>query len=279
MLLRAAWGLALLSVASCATAPPAPTPLPPPPVAWKEAPPLPPDPFRTYPETIRLRARECETRGELRKALFLWSVVLRFVPRDAEAAGKARALSDGLRSAAEAHFRKGVERFRAGATAAARREFLLALANDPSHAGALDYIRHRLAEPDLMTYETRAGDTLRRIAKKVFDDPAKDGMIAYFNDLEPNATLRPGTVLTFPVPEAIPFVEPQGKEPKDILSYPKEVDREEADRLYREGLRRFQAGDFEQAAADWKKAVQIFPGHVKARKDLERVRRMMEKLK
>mgnify|MGYP001612463522 FL=1 len=268
--------LGALLMVSCAGVRPEPTPSFPPPVA-EEAPP--PDPFRAFSETIRGRARGAETRGDLRKSLFLWKVIMRFVPGDDEGAEKVRTLSGRLRSAADAHFRKGVEQYKAGEGAAARREFLLVLANDLDHTGARDYLKNRLAAPDVVTYETREGDTLRRIAKEKYNDPDRDGLIAYLNDLDKNAPLRPGTLLRFPVPDAIPTVEGADKPGKDILNYSRETDLKEAERLYRSGIRQFQAGELEKAAADWEKTLRFDPEHAKARKDLDRVRRMLDKLK
>lgn len=278
-LLAAAGMLGALLLASCAGVPPAPPPPPPPPPPVIEEPPPPPDPFRAFPDTIRRRAREGEARGEFRKALFYWQVIAGFVPGDEEAERKVRTLSERLKSAADAHFREGVRLHKAGDGPAARREFLLAVANDPDHAGARDYLRNRLADPDVVTYETREGDTLRRIAKERYNDSDRDGLIAYYNDIERNAPLRPGTLLKLPVLEAIPVTEVPEKAAKDILSYPKETDQNEAERLYRSGMRQFQAGELEKAAADWEKALRFDPSHAKARKDLDRVRRMLLKLK
>ena len=187
-------------------------------------------------------------------------------------------MSDRLKSAADGHFRKGVERYNAGENAVARREFLLVLANDPDHAGARDYLLLRLEDPDVATYVTREGDTLREIAKERYNDIRKEEMIAYLNDIDRNAPLRPGTVLRLPVFGTIPLMEGAGRGSKDILAYPKGTDQEEAERLYRSGLRRFQAGEYDKAAADWETALRFDPDHAKARKDLGRIRRMLKKL-
>lgn len=271
----------VLFLVSCAAIRPAPLPPAPPspgpPPLVGEGPPS-QDPFRSFPETVRQRAREEETRGDLRKALFLWKVVTRVAPADKEAGEKVRTLSDRLASAADAHFRKGVDRYNAGEYAAARREFLLVLANDPDHAGARDYLLRRLEDPDITTYVTREGDTLRGIAKERYNDVRKEEMIAYLNDIDRNAPLRPGTVLRLPVIGTIPLMEVPVEGSKDILSYPKRTDQEEAERLYRSGLRRFQEGDLDKAAADWEMALRFDPDHAKARKDLDRVRRMLKKL-
>ncbi len=267
---------AVLLPAACAGVKPAVSP-PPPPPAPEEAPP--PDPFLGYSGTIRQRARAAEAGGDRRKALFLWKVVREFAPGDAESGEKVRTLSEGLARDAEAHFRKGTDAWKAGDAAAARREFLLALANEPGHAGARDFLKVRLGEPDVVAYETRGGDTLRRIAKERYNDPDKDGLIAWFNDLERGAVLRPGTALRLPVLESPQPPEGNGRHPKDILSYPRENDQAEAERFYRNGLKKFQAGELEKAAAEWEKALRVDPDHAKARKDLERVRRMLEKLK
>ncbi len=269
--------LGIFLLASCAGVKPFPPPPRPPEPVPEEAPPA--DPFRGFSETIRQRARASESGGDPRKALFLWKVVHAVSPGDAESEEKVRTLSAALASGAEAHFRKGVELRKAGEIAAARREFLLALADDPGRADARDYLKNRLADPDVVAVETRNGDTLRRIAKERYNDPDKDALIAYFNDLDRTAPLRPGTILRLPVLEAVPPPENHKERPRDILSYPRENEQAEGERLYRSGLRRFQAGELEKAAAEWEKALRIDPENARARKDLERVRRMLEKLK
>lgn len=241
--------------------------------------PLPPDPFRGFAGTVRERARNGETAGDLRKALFLWKVVSRLDPSDEEAQGKTRDLASRLKEAAEGHFRNGTKLAGEGATAAARREFLLTLACDPDHAGARDRLKNRNGEPDVVLYEAREGDTLRKIARERYGDAGMESFVAWFNDLDTEGRLRRGTRLRLPVLDPAPPVESHGKARRDILSYSRERDEAEADRHYRDGVRFYQSGELEKAASEWERTLQYEPDHPRARKDLERVRRMIEKLK
>jgi tetratricopeptide (TPR) repeat protein len=371
-------------------------PLPEPPVVVKPAPerpevvtPAPPaeDPFASFPNTFRMKARSQEEQGDLRAALLSWHVVRAFLPEDPEARERVTRLERETRSKASGHVRRGKEQYREGKYAEARREFLAALAYDPYLEEAAEYLKRRLARVDFQTYVTKEGDSPKSVAREIYKDPGKDFLVAYFNGLDAGALFRPGTRLTLPMldipvaggarvparanapvptygsapthappPAAAPaptrpLVGPaipeesieQGQasfrageymkaaalaeralakspgnrdarelrnaayyqlgtdslrrqEYPDALRMFRKVDasyrdqkelvarvesrlREEAESHYAAGLKRFLAEDLEGAVEEWETTLTLSPDHPKAKRDLQRARRLLEQVK
>lgn len=159
------------------------------------------DPFRALPEKYRRQALDYEKMKELRRALICWQIVHSFKPDDDESSERIDTLRAKTRAKADDHFLKGTEYLRDNAIQKARREFLIALTYDPDHEQALYYLRNEVSEQDFFTYETRAGDTLPKIAKEIYDDPRKDFLIAYFNELDTSTRLTAGLTLNLPIIE------------------------------------------------------------------------------
>jgi tetratricopeptide (TPR) repeat protein len=312
------------------------------------------DPFEKFPEKYRLKAMEFERRGELGKALFSWQIVHRFKPGDRESAERIESLEMRIRLEADKHFLQGLEHLKKNSIQETRREFLLALTYNRDHDQALDYLRYKLTDPDSIQYKTKDGDTLKRIAKEIYHDSEKDFVIAYFNDLNSNDRLKPGTALKIPNIESALAAKPaypeemlnkakaslnagsynraayfaervleyaptngeanelknasyyqlgsgllQKKEYRESLRAFKKVDmtyknvketisdlekrlrdqQAEAEKLYLEGVKHFVAQDLDTAVKEWERTLQLDPEHPKAKKDLEKARRMRENLK
>ena len=158
----------------------------PPPEPGKEA-------YRSLPDKYRNKALEHERKGQLRKALLDWWIVQSFQPHDhREISAKMKTLQSKARQKAAAHFQKGVAFFHNGALQDARREFLLTLSYEPDHTQALSYLETKLHKPVFRMYVTRKGDTVRKIARKVYHDPGKAFLVTAFNSISPSAVLRPG---------------------------------------------------------------------------------------
>jgi len=174
---------AVLLLAACAGAPPAA----PPGTA----------PFSTLAARFTSRALKQEAAGDLHRARESWSVVAGLRTDAMEPKRRVTDLTAKIKTIAERHYRDGSERLQEGNLEAARKEFLLCLAADPDHAGALDALKNRL-EPDATTYTVAAGDTYESIAKKQYGDAAKAPIVARVNNLDPAAKPVPGTSLTLP---------------------------------------------------------------------------------
>jgi tetratricopeptide (TPR) repeat protein len=76
---------------------------------------------------------------------------------------------------------------------------------------------------------------------------------------------------------------PPGKEGNDLRNAAErkegaERKLREADAYYAAGLRRFLAEDLEGAIREWEKALWLDPAHPKARRDIEKARRLKGKI-
>ena len=204
------WMSQILLVAlifGCATAPPKPPPEK--------------DPYAQFPERYRVQAMEYEKNGDWPKALQCWEVVQAFQPADEEAGKKVAGLKTQMLTLADQHFKKGLSYFQSLSIVAALKEFLLALYYNPDHIEALAYLKNRLTGEDFTLYEVKPGDTLKEVAKKTYQDPQKDFLIAYFNGLGKDPALAPKSILRLPILES-----PQTKPPtqtKEMVMDPKEV--------------------------------------------------------
>jgi tetratricopeptide (TPR) repeat protein len=181
------------------------------------------DPFRAFSERYRKKAMEYEAKSDVRNELQSWKIVRRFSPDDQEVAERIADIKAQIHSKAESHFEKGLSYLQDNSTQAARKEFLLALSYNPDHRNALDYLKHKLAGDDYTLYEVTEGETLKKIALKVFNDSQKDFIIAYFNDLDMDARLVPGMNIRIPVLESI--------QPEREVVIPKEEPRKEIDAI------------------------------------------------
>ena len=161
------------------------------------------DLFETFPEKYRLKAIEDEKKGELLKALLSWEVVKSFLPDDREASKKIDALKAQIRIEEQRHFQKGLTHFQSNSFKAARREFLIALSYNPENEKASYYLKHKLNDDGYLLYETKEGDTFRSIASEVYNDPDKDFLISYFNDINKSNGLKEGVMLKLPVIKSI----------------------------------------------------------------------------
>jgi len=166
-------------------------------------------PFATLATRFTARAVGQEAAGDLRQALDSWKVVAALRPEAAEPKRRVSDLSARLKADADRHFREGNARLQEGSADAARREFLLSLAVDPDHAGALEALKKTL-EPEATPYTVAAGDTFESIAKKQYGDPAKAPLVARVNSFDPAGKPAPGTVLALPN-LATPAARPTGK--------------------------------------------------------------------
>jgi tetratricopeptide (TPR) repeat protein len=162
------------------------------------------DPFSCFPDRYRLKARENEDGGDLPKALKAWEIVKSFIPADEEADKKIAQLKEEIPAAADLHFQKGVAFFQSHSYSLAQKEFLFALYLKPDHGEAAHYLKEKMAGEDIFTYEVRKGDTVKKVARKIYKDPQKDFLIAYFNGLKVDSRLEPPLILRMPIVNSPP---------------------------------------------------------------------------
>jgi len=148
---------------------------------------------------LREKALDFESTGEHYTALQLWKSLNHVNPEDSEANQKIAELSALIHAKADKHYKKGLAYYQHKSTRYARKSFLLALYHDPEHQKALDYLKNKLPGDDFTLYETMQGDTFQNIAAQYYKDIGKDFLISYYNDLDRDGELNPGTVLKLPV--------------------------------------------------------------------------------
>lgn len=165
------------------------------------------DEFQSFPDTFATRAADLEKKGELREALAQWKIVAAFRPGDKGAAKKIGQLEKAIPQQAKLHYKRGEDFLQQGARDKAKKEFLLTLAYDPAHEGALRHIRKNFQEEQFETYAVKPGDTAESIAAKEYRDEESAVLIQYFNDLPKDGKVKPGMTLKLPKLEAAPPVE------------------------------------------------------------------------
>ena len=153
-------------------------------------------------ETYRDKALAQEKRGELQAALLTWQVVARLEPQNERTPKIIKTLKRAIDNAARVHYQEGVRLYRNGDESGARREFLITLRLKPDHKWAARFLKKRLHVRPRTYYKVLRGDSFIRIATKIYRDPTKAYIIAYFNDLDPQKPLLAGKTLIMPELEA-----------------------------------------------------------------------------
>jgi tetratricopeptide (TPR) repeat protein len=193
--------MALLAVgvaAGCATLSPAP----------EEARPVPVPPSLREELTARhnTRAEDFERSGDLQRALQERKIALTISPDDRAAReGRARlqALIDRRVTERIAQGRAALAR---GSHTEARRQFLAALALDPTNRQVFEALQQNVREVEVIIHTVKAGDTLASLAQRYYGDPARAEVIFETNQLTPGTRLAAGQTLKIPEILGVPFV-------------------------------------------------------------------------
>ena len=226
----------------------------------------------------RALATSYERSDEARKALFMWQVVSALSPDDRDAHRRAEELEKHLKSEAEKYFERGVQDTKNGSSGPGRKELLLALTYDPEHREALDYLRKRAMESDYFFYEAVEGDSPAKVAGKVYGDPARGFLVAYFSDVSPDGQLKAGTRLMLPIIEGGVKAAPvkQASRPKPG-SAQRPYDRVAAEEHYTKGVEHFLAQELQQALSEWEETLRLYPEHPNAQRDIQKVRNLLKR--
>ena len=285
--------LAAVLLAGCAgTIPvrverPTEIPLEPPQAPSAEA----PDNFRDIPGKYRKLADSAERSGDLRRALLYRKVISGFASEGADVRERVERLERKIRVQADRRYRAALALEASGETARAFREFLAVLVLDPDHEAAFRRAKNVGAGAEFRTWTVREGDTLRKIAGEAYRDPEKDFLIAYFNRLPAGSPLSVGTELRLPDVDTRPskatekapgYFHPdkEDDDPRGAAERKEDGGRRhwEAESHYAAGMRRFLEEDLEGAIREWEKTLSLEPAHPKARRDIEKARRLKGKI-
>lgn len=153
-------------------------------------------------EVYRERALYHERRGELREALLAWRVTAQLDAENTRIPEIINTLERGIAKAVEVHFQKAMKCYESGDYTTAQRELLIVLRLDPTHKKAKTHLKKELHGRELTRYKVQGGDSFTRIATRIYNDPTKAHIIAYYNDLDPGKPLLIGTQLLLPSLEA-----------------------------------------------------------------------------
>ncbi|MDI7261762.1 MAG: tetratricopeptide repeat protein [Thermodesulfobacteriota bacterium] len=258
---------------------------PPKPPIYQEVP-VEKDPFQGVVQKYRWKALDLEKNGELTKAILCWRVVGRLAPKDREVSERIEILEAQIRTGAEKHFQKGLEAFHRNSIEEARKEFLLTLTYNSHHGKALDYLKYKLHDPDSIVYETKGGDTSKKISQEIYGDPEKDFLVAYFNDLDGRDLIKPRVALK--LPKIIPERMARRTSSEEMvnqhasLSKSRKPDlrlQDQAEVHYAKGLKYFLSEDLRKAIEEWEETLRLNPDHPKAKRDLEKAHRLLKNLK
>jgi hypothetical protein len=218
-----------------------------------------------------------EQSEQLQKALLMWRVVENS-NQEGEAALRVEALERLIHAEGKDHFAKGMRLIDNHSVVAGRKEFLIALMYDPQNKEVFDYLKRKILEPEYVSYETREGDTVRKIATTVYGDPGKAIIVAYFNDLSGEGQLTPGMHLRMPAidGEVKAAAKERGGKTKPATAT-RVSDRTAAEKHYSEGVSRFLADDLQEAVKEWEETLRLYPDHPNAQRDLRKARNLLKR--
>jgi tetratricopeptide (TPR) repeat protein len=177
---------------------PAPAPAPPPPP--------PPDPRAPLVERHRERAEALERDGQLRRAADEWKIALTIDPSDERSKKALTALDGRIEKAVTEKIEAGRAALARGVQTEARRQFLAALALDPSNKVAFQALQNEARDVESIAYTVKQGDTLASLAQRYYGDRSRSEVIWETNQLPPNPKLTPGMTLKIPEIPGVPFV-------------------------------------------------------------------------
>jgi tetratricopeptide (TPR) repeat protein len=135
---------------------------------------------------------------ELQLALFHLRIAESLDSKNMEIKKKVAVLEDKIKSNADMHFNKGLERFKNEQFEEARTEFLTALRYDPNHEDAFFYLKEVLSPQVVSTYSVKNGDTFEKIAEKFYGDKDRGFIIAELNNYTIIDRLKEGDKLEIP---------------------------------------------------------------------------------
>jgi tetratricopeptide (TPR) repeat protein len=198
-------------------------------------------------ERYREKAQQYENRDELQQALFTWRVVAHLEKENSDAGQQIQRVQLAIAKAARHHFQLGLKHYRSGEYPKARREFLITLRYQPDHHQAYYYLKTRLQNPEQATYRVQRGDSYIRIATKIYKDPSKAYIIAYFNGLDPRKPLLIGKTLL------LPSLDPSYLQPRSNIKA-----------LLDQARKAYQQKRYDQVVTLTRKIQKEIPGHSKA---------------
>jgi tetratricopeptide (TPR) repeat protein len=234
------------------------------------------------------KAREYEHQTDMVAALKQYELAITINPSNQDAIQGRQRAEKALRSAAKAHYKKGLEYQKEGKNDPARRQFLIALRLRPDYTEAAEMLtsRKRLKTRRFIVHEIKAGQSLSKVAKLYYGDYQKFPIIARFNNLTDATEVEIGQKVKVSEIEGIEFL--IGKEyvmtEEQYLDDPRYLDWETSSRapkkqelpaeispaekekivgqiaLYRDhGAELFKSEKYPEAIVEFQKVLSVYP--------------------
>jgi tetratricopeptide (TPR) repeat protein len=175
------------------------------------------DPFLDVPRVYRLKALQNERENNLSMAILCWHIVKSFRPENPEATAEIDRLRSLAQAEAQKHYVQGLDYLKEKRADAARDELLLALFFNPDDRKVLDVLEKNMVPPDSVTYRVASGDSDTSIARKIYHDPGKSFLVAYFDNSSNTGSPPPGEILHLPIIGPAPVAE----KPRSVTSVEK----------------------------------------------------------
>ncbi len=175
-----------------------------------------PDPEAAFLAYCEKKVGQYENEGALKKALLYLRMVHELNPADASAPNKIAQMEKDIQRLAQSHFNMGMAAYEKGDLEGAKKAFLTALRYAPQHQKALGRLKKLTAQKGTTTYRVEKDDTYKHIARKVYQDPTKDFLIAYFMGRELTEPPEPGTDVQLPLLGHISASKPKIQKPAPI---------------------------------------------------------------
>jgi tetratricopeptide (TPR) repeat protein len=156
---------------------------------------------------FKAKAAALQQQGEWPTALSYLRVAQALDPGDEVVGSTIESLRAACRRESEKYLERGLQHYQQKQLEEAQRCFLIVLRYDPDNQKALYYLTQKLLPSNYQAYKVKPGDTLKQVAREIYQDPGKDFLVAYFNDLKPGQEPVAGAWLKLPYLEA-EFAEP-----------------------------------------------------------------------
>lgn len=157
------------------------------------------DPFLPLHELYKNRARSAQDSGDLVNALEYYRIAATIERTDRDSIRVAREIKAELEAKAKETFQAGLAKLKAGDKDAARALLARSLYLDPDSPDAVPYLKNDFSAQIEQEYTIAQGDTLRRIAEKVYGNPGGELLLTRVNNLSIADTLKPGDTILVPV--------------------------------------------------------------------------------
>lgn len=149
-----------------------------------------------------------EEMGNLVAALRNYTLARTVDPSSDEARVGSKRVEKELKSAAEQHYKAGIEYHKQGKYGRARHQFLIALRLRPDHAGAIKMLttRKRIKIKRYVVHTLRPGDNLAKVARTYYGDYRKFPVIAKYNNIMNATKVFAGQEIKVPEIEGVKFL-------------------------------------------------------------------------